>query len=351
VLEDDLTHPKPKIQKWASACRDDDAGACERLATHYLHSDELRAVRYYRRSCEREEPKGCYGWAYVIADPKSKAVERDIEQAAALFEQGCDAGVRSACSMLGLTLYWGRTKVGVQKTRSIPYFRKACDAGDGRVACFNLGMMIHHGVMDGSPADSAKLFAASCDDGEPKGCYNAGLLTHEAKDPATHGPALVFFDRGCAHDGEHSCIRAAAQRAKTNAASKPTANAPHPTRASAKRSAIPTLEEWTAAPVVSEPEVIAASCEAKRVREWLRVSCRKPLGNGAQPTGLKVTKGGTYDTYTFAKRQITSLVTTFMPGVKLEVVFTWSDGSERRLVSAWPAGATAPKVAATFLSP
>lgn len=60
------------------------------------------------------------------------------------------------------------------------------------------------------------------------------------------------------------------------------ARPPGPLRAAdipTERSAAPSPEEWASAEIVSTPKVEQA-CEARRVRDWLRIACKDQLGAG-----------------------------------------------------------------------
>lgn len=60
------------------------------------------------------------------------------------------------------------------------------------------------------------------------------------------------------------------------------ARPPSPLRAAdipTERSAVPSPEEWASAEIVTTPKVEQA-CEARRVRDWLRIACKDQLGAG-----------------------------------------------------------------------
>lgn len=114
------------------------------------------------------------------------------------------------------------------------------------------------------------------------------------------------------------------------------------------RSTVPTLDEWNA--IQKEVTVKGSSalnCETKMVREWLRISCRGHNDTGGTPTGLRVTRGGRGEEFTFASGGVTSLVMPFVDGTNFEAVFSWTDKSHK-LVASWPHGAPKPVVIATF---
>jgi hypothetical protein len=135
---------------------------------------------------------------------------------------------------------------------------------------------------------------------------------------------------------EDSCLHA--QQLRRAAASSAPAG---------KRSKLPTLDEWNAVGEVTVSGASALGCEAKMVREWLRVSCRGASGSGGKPSSARLTQGGRTDTYTYAGYGVASLVTPFVAGVHLEAEYGWTDMT-RSLVVDWPAGAPKPSVVGAF---
>lgn len=105
-----------------------------------------------------------------------------------------------------------------------------------------------------------------------------------------------------------------------------------------EKTKIPTVKEW---PTGRETPILGAAhlgCDARMVREWIRVSCRDANAAGGTPSAVEVQKGGGGDTYTFAKNGVTSVVTRVLPGTETVVRFTWSDAVTFPLVLAWPSG-------------
>jgi hypothetical protein len=104
----------------------------------------------------------------------------------------------------------------------------------------------------------------------------------------------------------------------------------------------PTVEEWNAASEVTVKGSSALGCETKRVREWMRVSCRGKSKAGATPVDVRVDRGpGPADVFTFAKGGVVSIVYPFAEGSDVAATFTFSDGPHT-LVATWPQGGAAP---------
>lgn len=114
------------------------------------------------------------------------------------------------------------------------------------------------------------------------------------------------------------------------------------------RSAVPTMEEWTAAKEIGVKGSTKLGCETKAVREWLRVSCRGKNDTGGEPKAVSMTKGGGKgDTFTFAANKVTSLVCPFVDGIDIGATFEWTD-KKQELVVSWPHGAPKPSLYGEF---
>jgi hypothetical protein len=116
-----------------------------------------------------------------------------------------------------------------------------------------------------------------------------------------------------------------------------------PTKSAAvTRSAVPTADEWNAIGEVAVKGSSALGCETKRLREWMRVSCRGKSKAGATPTGVALDRGAApSEAFTFAKGGVVSLVYPFAEGSDVAATFTFSDGPHA-LAASWPQGAPEP---------
>lgn len=91
-----------------------------------------------------------------------------------------------------------------------------------------------------------------------------------------------------------------------------------------ERTKVPTKQEFDAA-ADAPAKGNDAGCEVRAVREWVRVSCRKPNAKGGKPTAVWAARGKTKETYLFANAGITSVVTPLLPGTDFEAKFSWTD--------------------------
>ena len=93
-------------------------------------------------------------------------------------------------------------------------------------------------------------------------------------------------------------------------------------------------------------------CETKMLREWLRISCRGTNQEGGTPTGLDIqVKQGEHSALKYiATGKVASLLLRFVPGVRVEALFHWTNMS-RKLVVFWPRGAPEPQAKGKFEPP
>lgn len=325
----------PAVRALGEACAARVATACTKLGDARLDGDPAFAAAAYERACDAGDPAGCFGLGFVLASDAPGA-PHDPPRARALFARACDAGATNACSMLGLAYYWAHD-VELDRPRAAALFEKACAAGEATVACFNLGLMHAAGDLAGGEAAARPLFDRACTAGLGVACHDAALLSDRGRGAVTKETADLFA-KACSLGYAPSCD-----------AAKDAAAGLRATVSSGRRSPVPTVAEWEAAPAARVTGAEAVGCSARSVREWLRVSCRgKPARLGA-PTSIEITSGGRTDTYRFAKGGVTSIVTPFVAGARVEAELGWQRG-HRTLYLSWPAGSAAPAVAGSIAS-
>jgi hypothetical protein len=106
----------------------------------------------------------------------------------------------------------------------------------------------------------------------------------------------------------------------------------------AGRTLVPTRAEWVAANEIEAKGAAAAHCEAKLVREWLRVQCTSDGETRASPQGVRLLKGGHGDAILHTARGFqTTLIAPLLEGDELRAWLTWQRHG-RELVATWPSG-------------
>ncbi|NUP07331.1 MAG: protein kinase [Polyangiaceae bacterium] len=122
-------------------------------------------------------------------------------------------------------------------------------------------------------------------------------------------------------------------------------------------SPLPTEQEWTtsaSAGGASDTTVLNATklgCEAKTLREWVRVRCNGKNDSGGTPVAVSLDKGGDKgDTFTELKDGATTLVYPFQDDRDLEATFRWTDKAAK-FKSVWPKGMPRPPAVGAFDPP
>ena len=114
------------------------------------------------------------------------------------------------------------------------------------------------------------------------------------------------------------------------------------------RSAVPTLEEWGKTGEVTVLGSSKLDCETKKVREWIRVSCKGESKERGKPTGVTIDRGGGKgDTFTFASGGVASLIYPFFEGQNLAATFRW-ERTRKGFKAEWPRGAPQPTAYGIF---
>lgn len=113
-----------------------------------------------------------------------------------------------------------------------------------------------------------------------------------------------------------------------------------------ERSKPPSVGEWNAASELAVRHSGPLGCETKRVREWLRVSCRTPSKSGPQIQSVSilepVKKNPEY--FSYEAKGVASIVLPLREGMNAKVEYTWSERGKRVLSATWPKGAPAPGI-------
>lgn len=123
------------IEIFRSACLEDSARACIRLADLYhsavLNDDPAAEAVLYTRACDAGANRGCLGAGRAYVD--GRGVERNAAFASKFFTRVCERGNAEACLELARLFDRGD---GVKKdaTRAMALYTKACQLGLGE-AC------------------------------------------------------------------------------------------------------------------------------------------------------------------------------------------------------------------------
>ena len=149
-------------------CAHNSGEACSNKAIIlYSAHDFAGAAKYYSRSCDSENPDGCYSLGKLYAE--GIGVEQDLPHAATLYQKACDEGESRGCSDLGMLHLRGKG-VALDYARATRLFDQACQANNPR-ACANLGSAYAQGVgvtRDGTRSEA--LYRRACEGGLQEFC-------------------------------------------------------------------------------------------------------------------------------------------------------------------------------------
>ncbi len=112
------------------------------------------------------------------------------------------------------------------------------------------------------------------------------------------------------------------------------------------RSKPPSVAEWNAASEITVRYSGPLGCETKRVREWLRVSCRTSGSSGPHIQSVRIVAPTKKDPefFTFERKGVASIVLPLRQGMDAKIEFTWTARGARVLAATWPKGAPAPGI-------
>ena len=113
-----------------------------------------------------------------------------------------------------------------------------------------------------------------------------------------------------------------------------------------ERSKPPTVAAWNAASEISVRHSGPLGCETKRVREWLRVSCRTPGKSGPQIQTVAIREPAKKNPeyFTYENKGVASIVLPLREAMNAKVAFNWTERGTRVLTATWPKGAPAPGI-------
>lgn len=204
------------------ACDLGDVDGCEVLATWLRDTDEPQSTKLWERgrdlrarSCEQGNLEDCVvlGAYYV----RGLGVEKNFDQAIALYGKACDAGLHIACTQRAQILITGTGAAHHVAPPASPddtsayaeaftLLTNSC-AADDQLACAWLGLAYHRGrgvEVDGSKA--AELYARGCEQGYAFGCIGMGKLHEQGVGVRKNRrSANKFFARACELGAESYC--------------------------------------------------------------------------------------------------------------------------------------------------
>jgi TPR repeat protein len=103
-----------------------------------------RACELYGQACAKQHLRACFERGLMLAHG-APGVPEDRKAGVELLESACDRGHTNSCLTIANAAMSKRRRTKADATRAAEYFGKACALGNP-VACYNLGLMHHHGA-------------------------------------------------------------------------------------------------------------------------------------------------------------------------------------------------------------
>jgi len=151
-----------QFERCEQLCATHNWDACSKLGFMYdptfhqggdIRPDSGKALSLYTRSCEGGSSAGCFNLANAYERgsllPKSLPMARD------LFSKVCERGESEACVRLG------KIELGIDRTRALTAFRKACLANDAE-GCLILATTLLDGPPDTDHAEALSALITAC---------------------------------------------------------------------------------------------------------------------------------------------------------------------------------------------
>ena len=178
---------------YRKACRADAPRACANLGSLLVNEDPKAAMKLFRRSCQLGLQETCCTYGSMLME-RSR-----FKTAGPLLDEGCRGGHANCCDSLAPLLVSGRG-VDADPDRAAKLFAKSCEGGDTRV-CYNAGVAFTEA---GLAPRGLTFLERACEGGIPEGCFNRAVLETAAAAP---DPKVTsrWFSRGCGLDHALSC--------------------------------------------------------------------------------------------------------------------------------------------------
>ena len=194
------------------ACADGDGRSCVKLGFQLergdgVAKDVVRAAALYEQGCDAGDMLGCANFGVLYFNGKG-GIAADKVAAVALYQQACDGGSLVGCDLLGGMYERGDGGLVKDGHRAYQLYDQACTGGNLR-GCNDLGSLYETGggglVKD--EVRAAALYKSSCDGDEMSGCTSLGVMYETGrggliKDEAR---AVTLYKKGCDDHENRAC--------------------------------------------------------------------------------------------------------------------------------------------------
>ena len=158
----------------------------------------------YQEACDAGDPTACS--VLALEFETGQTLPRDLARAAELYGQACELEDMEACTILG-SMYYGAQGVERDLARAVSLHERAC-AGGELIGCESLGVMYENGagVLVDYPR-AANLYQEACGGGLPSSCNRIGMMLQTGNGvPASPEQAVEQFARACDGGNLEGCV-------------------------------------------------------------------------------------------------------------------------------------------------
>jgi TPR repeat protein len=198
----DTTRPgSEEAERYRQACIKGIPNACTEFAirTRYgaggVNKDLAEAARLYQKGCDGDDAAACLDLSQMYYS--GEGVVQDFALSAVLAKKACEGGNATGCSGIGMALRYGQG-IAMDLARSGAYYERACMLGDAFGCKY---------------AQRAKLlpdvyYGSSCDAGNMSDCLTLGSLHTTGEGVSLDfARAAALYERACEGGQENACVR------------------------------------------------------------------------------------------------------------------------------------------------
>jgi TPR repeat protein len=173
---------------------------CNLLAARYYIGDGVErnvetAAALYQQACELDDPNGCFNLG--VLHQNGEGVARDMSMTMSLCRKACDLGLGAACLNLGYL--YARSEGGEKDlSKAATFYEQACGLSSA-VGCHEMAVSYANGWgVEKDPVKAGAMYQKACDLGFAGACHNlAFMFARGAGADKDLAKAAVLYERAC----------------------------------------------------------------------------------------------------------------------------------------------------------
>ncbi|PAF54349.1 hypothetical protein BKH42_00065 [Helicobacter sp. 13S00482-2] len=193
-IKKDLGAAKDLFEK---SCNGDNPTGCYNMGViDRDKKDYKKAMKNFQNSCDKGFSQACYSEGVMYKN--AEGVDQDLDKSAGLFAKACD--LNNAYGCLDACAFY---KDDAQGDKALPMCQKACDLGNG-AGCFNASDLYFSKYRD--IQNTITYSERACELGIGLSCSNLGFLYAEGK--VIHqdiNKGMDYFKKACDLGNKDSC--------------------------------------------------------------------------------------------------------------------------------------------------